>query len=499
MDKNSTLGKSIPYNPNTKISDDEINSLLELAASQVHDDKKQKTKKIEEERKKAEAKKKEELKKAEAKKREEELKKAEAKKREEELKKAEAKKREEELKKAEAKKREEELKKAEAKKREEERKKAEAKKREEERKKAEAKKKEEELKKAEAKKKEEKEPEEPEERETDDDREEKWTFGRILGTFFEGLWTIVKICVIVCVVTVISGFFLSRDLMIRGRNGDRQCLKDMVSASNVLSNREAEVTKANSWLQSVKGSKITLEADDGKILVARKYVKDENDNRWAVVLHGYGDDMEDVYDIAMHYSDAGYNVLLPDLRAHGESEGAFYGMGWLDRLDIINWIDVILEENPSANVVIHGIDMGADAALMLSGEPIKSNIKAIVAEGAYPTAWDVVKEEYKTRHPKLPTFPFLYMINPVMKVWAGYSLTEADAVKQVKKTNVPILLIAGNNDTYVDSDMTNELDQAIASSHEVFTIANGAHGDCRYADSEAYYDKVFQFTENYVD
>ena len=501
MDKNSTLGKSIPYNPNTKISDDEINSLLELAASQVHDDKKQKTKKIEtkkieEERKKAEAKKREEeLKKAEAKKREEELKKAEAKKREEELKKAEAKKREE-LKKAEAKKKEEELKKAEAKKREEERKKTEAKKREEELKKAEAKKREEELKKAEAKKKEEK---EPEERETDDDWEEKWTFGRILGTFFEGLWTIVKICVIVCVVTVISGFFLSRDLMIRGRNGDRQCLKDMVSASNVLSNREAEVAKANSWLQSVKGSKITLEADDGKILVARKYVKDENDNRWAVVLHGYGDDMEDVYDIAMHYSDAGYNVLLPDLRAHGESEGAFYGMGWLDRLDIINWIDVILEENPSANVVIHGIDMGADAALMLSGEPIKSNIKAIVAEGAYPTAWDVVKEEYKTRHPKLPTFPFLYMINPVMKVWAGYSLTEADAVKQVKKTNVPILLIAGNNDTYVDSDMTNELDQAIASSHEVFTIANGAHGDCRYADSEAYYDKVFQFTENYVD
>ena len=421
MDKNSTLGKSIPYNPNTKISDDEINSLLELAASQVHDDKKQKTKKIE------------------------------------------------------------------------------TKKIEEERKKAEAKKREEELKKAEAKKKEEKEPEQPEERETDDDREEKWTFGRILGTFFEGLWTIVKIGVIVCVVTVISGFFLSRDLMIRGRNGDRQCLKDMVSASNVLSNREAEVAKANSWLQSVKGSKITLEADDGKILVARKYVKDENDNRWAVVLHGYGDDMEDVYDIAMHYSDAGYNVLLPDLRAHGESEGAFYGMGWLDRLDIINWIDVILEENPSANVVIHGIDMGADAALMLSGEPIKSNIKAIVAEGAYPTAWDVVKEEYKTRHPKLPTFPFLYMINPVMKVWAGYSLTEADAVKQVKKTNVPILLIAGNNDTYVDSDMTNELDQAIASSHEVFTIANGAHGDCRYADSEAYYDKVFQFTENYVD
>ena len=265
----------------------------------------------------------------------------------------------------------------------------------------------------------------------------------------------------------------------------------MTVAANVASNKSLEKTKVKSWKKTVEIQKRTLEADDGKIMVARSFTK--GGNKWVVVLHGYSETMEDVYDIAMHYSEEGYNILIPDLRANGESEGSFYGMGWLDRLDVINWIDLILEENPSAQIAIHGVDVGADTALMLAGEPLKSNIKVVVAEGAYTSAWEVTKKEYKLRHPKLPVFPFLYMMNPVMKVWAGYSLWEADATSQVKKAKIPILLIDGNNDTYVDGDMAEELNQAVASKHEMITIANGSHGDCRYADSDTYYDKALNF------
>lgn len=227
-------------------------------------------------------------------------------------------------------------------------------------------------------------------------------------------------------------------------------------------------------------------------------VTNPKSDKWVVILHGYNGSMEDVYDIAMRYAEEGYNILTPDLRGNGESEGAFLGMGWTDRLDIINWIDVILKKNPSAQVVIHGIDTGADAALMLSGEPLKSSIKAIVAEGAYPKAWDVVKKEYKARYEKWPVFPFLNMLNPVMKVWAGYSLKDANALKQVKNTSVPILLINGGKDTYVTEDMTKEIDKAIASTHERLTIPTGTHEDCRYAEPDNYYNKTFDFINKYV-
>ena len=472
--------KNIPRNPNKKMSDDEINELLELAAAQVSDDNyRENIDLMKKEAAEREEKRKEEVKKKEAAEKEA--------KRKEEAKKKEAAEKEA--------RRKEEAKKKEAAEKE-------AKRKEEAKKKEAASK---DMKKSEDNNNEnQKEVSKKENREDLDQvyvtkpkenpYKEKWTFGRVIGTFLEFVWTVFKLAVIVAVVTVISGVLLSRDMMIRGRSGERQCLQGMTVASSVNKNKSLESTRVNSWLKSVDVKKHTLEADDGKIMIARSYTK--GGNRWVVVLHGYGESMEDVTDIAMHYFNEGYNILIPDLRAHGESEGAFYGMGWLDRFDVINWIDTILEENPSAQIAIHGVDMGADTALMLAGEPLKSNIKVIVAEGAYTRAYDVVKKEFKVRHPKLPSFPFLYMMNPVMKVWAGYSLVEADATKQVVNAKVPILLIAGNNDTYVDSEMTEELNQAISSPHEVITIANGAHGDCRYSDGETYYQKALEFVKN---
>lgn len=327
---------------------------------------------------------------------------------------------------------------------------------------------------------------------------ERMAAGEVIANILEGIWTVIKLVVVIGIITAVVGFFLTRNLMIRGRNGNRESTKEMTVSSAVSTNKANEDSKVREWLGSVKREKVTLTADDKKILVARKIVMNEESSKWAVILHGYNGSMEDIYDIAMHYASEGYNILMPDLRANGESEGSFLGMGWTDRLDVINWIDVILAEYPSAHVVIHGVDVGADAALMLSGEPLKSSIKAIVAEGAYTSAWDVTKTEYEARY-KWPAFPFMNMMNPVMKVWAGYTLKEADAVKQVKKSQVPILLIQGKKDTYATEDMTKELDKAIASVHEVFTIETGTHGDCRYAEPENYYNKTFEFVGKYIE
>jgi hypothetical protein len=90
------------------------------------------------------------------------------------------------------------------------------------------------------------------------------------------------------------------------------------------------------------------------------------------------------------------------------------------------------------------------------------------------------------------------MINPVMKVWAGYSLKEADAVKQVQNATVPILLIRGAGDTYVTEDMTNKLNDAISSTHDLLVISTGNHEDCRYAEPDNYYNKTFEFVNGYA-
>lgn len=322
--------------------------------------------------------------------------------------------------------------------------------------------------------------------------------GRIIGNTLEFFWFLFKLAVVISIVTAVVGFLLSRSMMIRGRNGVRQATEGMKASSTTLASKSAEDEKVAEWLKSVKREKLTMKADDDYVMVARQIVINPDEDRWVVILHGYNGSMEDVYDIAMHYSSQGYNVLLPDMRANGESEGSFIGMGWLDRIDLINWIDVILEANPSAKIAVHGIDIGGEAAIMMTGEALKSSVKVVVAEGTFTSAEDVMKQEYEKRYPDKPVFPFFYMMNPVSKVWGGYSLKEADAVSQVSKAQIPILLIHGAQDTYATKEMTDKLNAAIASQHDVVEITSGMHDDNRYVDMENYYSKSIDFVNSYM-
>ena len=161
-------------------------------------------------------------------------------------------------------------------------------------------------------------------------------------------------------------------------------------------------------------------------------------NKWAIVVHGYTSEGINMSSYAKKYYDMGFNVLIPDLRAHGLSEGDYIGMGFDDRLDIISWINNILSKNPNAEIVLHGVSMGAATVCMTSGEDLPSNIKAIVADCGYTSVWDEFAYQLEQLF-SLPEFPILNVSSVITKIRAGYTLGEASAIDQVKKSKSPIL------------------------------------------------------------
>jgi hypothetical protein len=68
------------------------------------------------------------------------------------------------------------------------------------------------------------------------------------------------------------------------------------------------------------------------------YVQPKDWNHEAVILlHGVSDDLEGVAGYSVMFLKAGYAVLLPDSRAHGESGGAIASYGVMERYDVAAW------------------------------------------------------------------------------------------------------------------------------------------------------------------
>lgn len=155
-------------------------------------------------------------------------------------------------------------------------------------------------------------------------------------------------------------------------------------------------------------------------------------NKYIIACHGYTSKAAEMGVYAIHFADKGYSVLMPDARAHGESEGNLIGMGWPERFDILKWIDKIIESDPEAQIVLYGISRGAATVMMTSGENLPDNVKAVIEDCGYSSVFDELKWMANSMG-HVPSFPLVYEVSLINELKSGFSLKEASAVEQVKK------------------------------------------------------------------
>ena len=214
----------------------------------------------------------------------------------------------------------------------------------------------------------------------------------------------------------------------------------------------------------------------------------------AIVVHGWRDTAIKFMMIARIYELAGYNVLMPDLHAHGLSEGEAVQMGWKDRKDVLHWMTVASELFGTNDFVIHGVSMGAATTMCVSGEKMPECVKNIrfIEDCGYTSAWDEFSYELKELF-GLSDFPLLYATSLLCKIKYGWSFGEASPIKQVEKCPYPMLFIHGDDDTFVPSEMVHPLYEAKKGEKEIW-ITKGTEHARSYADyREEYVKRVREF------
>lgn len=241
-------------------------------------------------------------------------------------------------------------------------------------------------------------------------------------------------------------------------------------------------------------------AQDGTRLHAYYIAANRPTVKTAVIVHGYTDNAIRMFMIGYLYNhDLNFNVLLPDLRATGLSGGDYIQMGWLDRIDVLQWMDVANEiYGDSTQMVVHGISMGAATTMMVSGEqPQPSYVKCYVEDCGYTSVWDEFSYQLKDMF-HLPAFPLMYTTSALCQLKYGWDFEEASALKQVAKCRLPMLFIHGDADTYVPTWMVYELYDAKPEPKELWIVPGATHAKSYKDDTKEYVEKVKQFVDKYI-
>ena len=261
----------------------------------------------------------------------------------------------------------------------------------------------------------------------------------------------------------------------------------------------AENTAAqNAWYLQQRLQEWTQTSQDGLILRASFIPAEQPSHRVAILAHGLGHSREQMISYAQVFHRWGYQVLLPDARAHGESDGTTIGYGWLDRHDYQAWIDQVIERCGAATqIVLMGISMGAATVLATAGETLPTNVKAVIADSGYASV--LAEGRYRLRHKyHVPAVPALTLANQYAKVDAGYRLQDGDIAAQVRQTQLPILFIQGAADQTVPVENLDILYQAAAGPKQKYRHPSAGHIATRAADPQKYDQTVADFLARYV-
>lgn len=243
------------------------------------------------------------------------------------------------------------------------------------------------------------------------------------------------------------------------------------------------------------------------------YVEGNKSTKWVVLVHPFMTNGTLIAQtLAETYLNMGYNVLAPDLRGFGKSEGSV-AMGWLESLDIWDWLgyindstNVYIGSRAATDVIIHGVSLGGATTLQTwtqvgFGRDLSDmDVIGIIDDCGYSSMNGIIQSMIKNNSlsellnkiikidNKNNTYDLTSdrniqdLLQDVVKVGindADWNLKSNALASGRIKSDVPIMVIHGTSDTMVDYSISKNIVAPYAQSsnllYEFWSVNNQPH------------------------
>jgi alpha-beta hydrolase superfamily lysophospholipase len=245
---------------------------------------------------------------------------------------------------------------------------------------------------------------------------------------------------------------------------------------NLNPNRIAETEAMLARVGAVKDN-FSVRAPDGAQLRGWKVRSRRPNGNWIFVFHGVSDNRTGVLSHAELLLRHGYNVVMMDARAHGESGGSMATYGWKERYDTVAITNALYAGEVVHHLGALGVSMGA--AIALQSAAVETRIEGVVAEDPFAdlreVSYDYAGFDISPWLGKTLFRPATIFAMNAMAQAGGFPPDDVSSEKAVSARAFPILLICGTRDRRIPCRHAERIYKAARGPKQLWELAGAQH------------------------
>lgn len=212
-------------------------------------------------------------------------------------------------------------------------------------------------------------------------------------------------------------------------------------------------------------------------------------HRTVVMVHGLGSNRDEPLSRASYLHEAGYNLLVFDLRGSGQSDGGGPTMGYLEPNDVKGAVAQARRLDPGP-VAVFGYSLGAASAIEAGA--VDPDVSAVIEDSGFSSAGDVISARF-TEITRLPATPFAAAVMAFGTIDFGTSPWNVQPVVMAARLHKPLLVIVGGDDTVVPPAEGVAIFKAAPGPKQLLEVPTAGHVQAYYAANSLYEATVLQF------
>ncbi len=243
------------------------------------------------------------------------------------------------------------------------------------------------------------------------------------------------------------------------------------------------------YIESLSFEEMTLQSPYGYMLNGRIYPN--NSNHYVIIVHGITMNIYGALKFLPFFYKKGFNVVVFNLRNHGDSGGQNTTYGHFEKWDLRAVTDHLYKAyGKDIHVGLHGESMGGTISML--NMAMDQRIEFGVIDSAFSDLSELLLLKFK-QDTGIESKKIISFLNLLVKMRSGFTIEDVSPLKELPAISQPILFIHGDEDTYIPPKMTKAMYAFKMDKKYLYIAEGGIHGTAMSVNPKRYDEELTAF------